>query len=195
MKPKLIGTLSFLILLGCQSASGLIDHDGNIYPTAKYGETIWMMANLKVRHDRSGNQVVYYSPNEDTSNIKIYGLLYDYATACEVCPEGWRLPTNPEWENLFQLSEQNKAGKYKDREFWEGETNSNSCNFSVRPAGLGNNGEYQNHFGDKTLFWSATKDGEHFIWTFILEKGKDSIRIASQHPTYAFSVRCVKNSD
>lgn len=195
MKLQLIAALSFIILSGCQSPASLVDADGNTYPVAQYGETTWMTANLKVRHDRLGNEATYYLPNEDSLTADTYGLLYDYATACRVCPEGWRLPTNEEWDELFNLSEQNMAANYKDSQFWEGEVNSNSSKFSIRPAGSGNNGEYENNFGVKTLFWSATKEDDHFIWTFILEKGKDSIRMASQHPTYAFSVRCVKNNN
>jgi len=122
--------------------------------------------------------------------MKTYGLLYDYETACKVCPAGWKLPSNQDWEALRKLLK-GDAATMKDTQFWKDETNTNASSFGARPAGYGNT-EHPNKFNLKTLFWSSTKETEHFIWTYIFELGSDSIRKASQHPTYAFSVRCIK---
>ena len=171
-----------------------MDADGNQYPIKTYGKTVWMAENLRVTQDRLGNAITYYFPNDDASNAQAFGLLYDFETACKVCPDGWSLPGNEAWSELFQLSENNLAARYKDSQFWEGEENANSSMFSARPAGFGNNAEHDNQFQAKTLFWSNTKEDDHFVWAFILAKGIDTIRSASQHPTYAFSVRCIKSS-
>lgn len=48
-------------------------------------------------------------------------------------------------------------------------------------------------FLGKAILTFETKDNEHDVWTYILKKGKTSIRKALQHPTYGFSLRCVKN--
>lgn len=191
-----IHAASFLLLalfISCQPTNEkLVDVDGNQYEVIQFGNTSWMAENLKVTHDRNGNEVPYFIPDGDSDNIETYGLLYDFENACNVCPEGWRLPTNKEWEALLDFSENNNAGNYKDTGFWDDEQNTNSTQFSARPTGIGNNQEHPNNFGENTLFWSSSKEEEHFIWTYILEKGKKSVRKAAQHPTYAFSVRCVK---
>lgn len=195
MKLKQV-IIMFLVILTCcnpTQESILVDSDGNNYLVKKYGETFWMTENLKIKQDKSGNPIKYSFPNNDSTNIETFGLLYDFETACKICPSGWALPTNEDWERLFESSGGNVASIYKDSQYWEGEINSNSSIFSARPTGSGNNGEYENHFNAKTLFWSKTKEDDHFVWTYILEVGKDSIRMASQHPTYAFSVRCVKS--
>ena len=179
-----------LSLLACQPRPALTDVDGNQYTIQKYGEALWMTENLSVTQDPSGNPVLYFLPNSDSSNVKTYGLLYDYETACKVCPKGWKLPSNQDWEALQTLVD-GDAATMKDSEFWKNETNSNASSFSARPAGYGNT-EHPNKFGLNTIFWSSTKENEHFIWTYILELGSDSIRKASQHPPYAFSVRCIK---
>lgn len=193
MKPALSILLVFTLLSSCKNDQGImIDLEGNQYPLRTYGQTIWMIENLRIKQDKLGNPIAYYFPDADSSNTETFGLLYDYETACKVCPSGWSLPTNQDWKELI---ESNPANNYKDSQYWGNEINSNSTNFSARPAGSGNNGEHENHFYSKSFFWSNTKEGEHFVWTSILEKGKDSIRMASQHPTYAFSIRCIKHKN
>ncbi|MCR9251194.1 MAG: fibrobacter succinogenes major paralogous domain-containing protein [bacterium] len=187
-----------LLTIGCMAIfSGcgnqlLVDQDGNSYSTKTYGNTIWMTENLKATQSKNGEPIQFFYPNGDTSHVNKFGLLYDFETACKVCPEGWRLPTNDDWEELFNWNNSRESGPFKDNQFWANETNSNSSLFSSRPAGFGNNGEHSNQFNKKTLFWSKSKETEEFIWTYIFELENDSIRKASQHPTYAFSVRCVK---
>lgn len=183
---------SLIVLISCKQNSLLTDSSGNTYPIKKYGETIWMTENLRAKQDSSGNAIKYFFPNNDSTNTSSFGLLYNYETACKVCPSGWRLPTNKDWEALFKLNGANSAGNFKDNNYWKEKQNSNSSGFSIRPAGYSNNAEHNNNFEASAILWSSTKENEHFIWTYILEKEKDSVRVASQHPEYAFSVRCVK---
>ncbi|SNS80485.1 major paralogous domain-containing protein [Ekhidna lutea] len=188
--------LLLALLISCQPTNKkLVDVDGNQYEVIQLDGVEWMAENLKVTHDREGNEIQYFIPDGDSTNIVTYGLLYDFENACKVCPEGWRLPTNEEWETLFNFSGDTNASNYKDTNFWKEAQNTNSTQFSARPTGIGNNQEHPNNFGENTLFWSSSIEDEHFIWTYILEKGKNNVRKASQHPTYAFSVRCVKASD
>ncbi len=197
IKLRLSIAAGCMILIGCNQTQEktVIDIDGSKYSIKKYGETIWMTQNLKTKQNRSGIPVKHYYPDDDPANTETFGLLYDFETACMVCPDGWELPTNQDWDQLIQLNGGYIAGTYKDPEYWNEESNTNSSLFSARPAGSGNNGEHENHFKSKTLFWSRTKEDEHFVWSYILELGKDSIRLASQHPTYAFSVRCIKSKN
>lgn len=194
MKSPISYTLLCLFLFASCSKPFLppVDVDGNVYDVLELGNRLWMAEDLRVTHDPEGNTIRYYLPNGDTANIPTYGLLYDYENACKVCPKGWRLPTNEEWEALFDFQGVNDASEFKDNSYWEGEANTNSMHFSVRPSGIGNNQEHPNQFQKKVLYWSSDKENDHFIWSYIFELGSDSIRKASQHPTYAFSVRCVK---
>ena len=193
MLKNAIGIILIITLLNCKhNNETLIDLDGNSYATIKIDQTLWMAENLKVTQDSSGQTISYFYPNSNSANKESYGLLYDFKNACKVCPKGWKLPTNQDWEALFNFSTDNDARKYKDPHFWENEKNINTMAFSARPTGIGNNEEHPNNFNSKTLFWSSDKEEEHFIWTYIFEKGINTIRKASQHPTYAFSVRCIK---
>ena len=151
----------------------LVDLDGNNYHTQDYEGTLWMTENLKVQKDKNGNKVKFYYPDNAQDNVKIYGLLYYYETACKICPDGWELPTNKDWEKLFSGKSGNSANNFKDIKYWEEETNTNNSKFTVRPSGYGNNGEFDNFFKHKTYFWSKTDHAEH-IWTFIFEKGNEN---------------------
>ncbi len=189
-----IKSLIFLLIFAfsCENKdSVLIDSEGNSYTIKDYDGTWWMTENFKGRKDKDGNSIIYYFPNEDSNNVNEYGLLYDYETACKICPDGWQLPTNTDWEKLLFADADSSAIAFKDVNFWEEEVNTNNSQFSVKPTGYGNNGEFDNFFLSRTYFWSKT-DREEDIWTFIFEKGKNKIRKAEQHPTYAFAVRCIK---
>lgn len=195
MKKQLLYIIVILsILFSCNSNNIIVfDIDGIAYKTKVYGENVWMIENLRVKKDSSGKDITFYYPNMDTSLAENYGLLYDYKTACKVCPKGWHLPSNKEWEELLKIYESESIEIYKDNSFWEESINPNTNGFSIRPAGYGNNGDFGNLFKQRAIIWSKTKQDTHFVWTFGLQNGIDTFRIAPQHPTYAFSVRCVKN--
>ncbi len=188
-----LSLLFILIHISCEDENEqVVDIDGNVYPVIAVNMTTWMAQNLEVTSDRKGNNVNYFFPNENTELVETYGLLYDYENACKVCPKGWRLPTNQEWEELLRFQTTTNADDFKDSQFWDGEQNTNGSNFSARPAGIGNSQEHPNRFGELSIFWSVDKEEDHFIWSYRFEKESDEIIKASQHPTYAFSVRCVK---
>ena len=165
------------------------------YKTKEYNGIVWMTENLKNVTDSVGNKIKYFIPNNDSSNIKNYGLLYDYETACKVCPTGWHLPTDKEWEKLINFVGNKSGNELKDSIYWKTSEKlfSNKSGFSIRPAGYGNTGEFDNLFGSHSIFWSSTKVDTHFVKGFVITLASDSMRSAPQHPTYGFSVRCVKN--
>ena len=185
--------LIYFLLSGCiEKSVYLYDIDGNSYQVKEYGEVWWMTENLKATKDHNGNDVSYYFPNNSEATKDKYGLLYDYATACSVCPDGWRLPNNMDWENLINLFGGEMASKlFKDVKFWQ-ESVTNESGMSILPAGYGNSGEHPNAFNFKSYLWSNS-GSEEFKYAIIFESEKDKIRMAEQHPTYAYSIRCIRN--
>ena len=190
-----IGIITTYLLVITKS-DVLKDIDGNHYLIKKYNDQIWMKENLKVTSDQEGNPIKAFFPNNVLGNVENFGMLYDFETACKVCPKGWHLPTYEEWIKLTYFIGHNSGDILKDTLYWKNinQRISNKSGFSIRPAGYGNSGEFDNFFGTHAIFWSATKVDSHFVWGFILDEKSDTIRKAPQHPTYAFSVRCIKDN-
>lgn len=66
------------------------------------GNQCWMAENLNLE---TGNSYCY---DDDPANCDIYGRMYDYTTAMNACPVGWRLPDKPDWSTLENYLTENE---------------------------------------------------------------------------------------
>jgi len=101
----------------------VLDIDGNEYPTIQVANQLWMAANLKVRHFSNGDpipecrdtqdyvqagldgQPAWCFYDNDSANGDKYGALYNWYAAHDprsIAPQGWRLPTERDWDVLWQ---------------------------------------------------------------------------------------------
>ncbi|MFO7616728.1 MAG: FISUMP domain-containing protein [Bacteroidales bacterium] len=93
------------------------DAAGMNYPVVTIGRQTWMAANLayipQVSDPTEGSFKAprYYVYGYDGENVDIarelynystYGALYNWKAARSACPEGWRLPTDRDWQELEQ---------------------------------------------------------------------------------------------
>lgn len=84
------------------------DSDGTEYPWVRYNGLDWMAANYKggtPYYEEIVDQfgLPLFDTNEETlSNFETYGNLYSYDDAVNLAPEGWRLPTDEDWQKLEQ---------------------------------------------------------------------------------------------
>ena len=101
------------------------DIEGNVYGTVVIGNQEWMAENLRVTkyNDASlidypgedknlwitNNAGAYAWYNNDITNKELHGAVYNwYAVVNDnrLCPEGWRVPDDVDWTDLFDYLRQ-----------------------------------------------------------------------------------------
>jgi len=199
----------------CPGIPTVKDIDGNTYNTVQIGSQCWMRENLKTTKYATGenillvtdNQVWYYLNegamcyyNNDASNAAVYGALYNGYTIDDgdLCPEGWHVPTNDEWNILAnELGGANVAGyKMKTAYDWYSRwyeydgSGSNESGFSAFPAGLRPSSFL--YLGSASYFWSSTDYSSGKI-ARSLDSDSNQLGINSGGGYYGFSVRCIKD--
>jgi len=181
--------------------------DGKKYRTVKIGTQTWMAQNL----DYAGkNDDVGECYNKNPENCKKYGTLYDVDEAEKVCPSGWHLPNNNEWETLINFAGGDKiAGKkLKAKMGWaehkckytteektgrgnvivteHDECATDEFGFSALPGGSGSSSGGFYYFGSAGEWWISR---EEECWSM----SHYTSEVDRQHSGRNCSVRCLKN--
>ncbi|HNY03805.1 MAG TPA: fibrobacter succinogenes major paralogous domain-containing protein, partial [Bacteroidales bacterium] len=115
--------LIFICLLFVMNnrAQTVTDYDGNVYSVIVIGSQAWLKENLKTTHYRNGVVIPHipgganwasltsgarcYYDNDSSSYDSVYGVLYNWFTVNNsngLCPEGWHVPTDAEWQTLVE---------------------------------------------------------------------------------------------
>lgn len=94
VKPGLDGSLTNL---GIQSSDPHITIDGQKYFYSKIGNLEWFRNNIGVRTGGAP-----YNNADIMSDV--LGRFYNYEDALAACPEGWRLPTEADWNALGEAA-------------------------------------------------------------------------------------------
>ena len=191
--------------------------DGQSYKTVSIGSQTWMAENLNYKTADS------YCYSDNASNCTKYGRFYTWAAAMDsvgmwstngkgcgynktcsptypvrgVCPEGWHLPTQTEWNTLFAaVGGQSTAGKIlKSTSGWNSSGNgTDAYSFSALSAGNRyNDGGYYGE-GDLAYFWSSTESNNDNADDMYLTYHNDGIAyLGYDYKDDGFSVRCVKD--
>ena len=165
--------------------------DGRLYRSVQIGEQIWMAENLK--YEAKSGTVCAHAFTEYYETV---GLLYNWETAKNVCPTGWHLPSNEEWDKLiFTLGGDSIAGgKMKSTEYWQKPNvgADNSSGFTALPSGyFGSDGTYWTCC--KAFYWSSTEENSNRAWCKLLINSTKDIKTQSGRKTIKHAVRCVKD--
>lgn len=214
--------------------------DGNIYKWVKIGNQIWMAENLKYlprvskKSESSDEYYCFYVYDYDsssvslakqTTNYKTYGVLYNWPAAMYkqyktnikdslvqgICPDGWHLPNNKEWQILINYMGGDTVAGNKLKEignnYWKYRKDvlaTNSSGFNALPGGEFEPLGKRNFYGFIGMFysigmygewWTSTIDkseyhGAHIIM-MTFENGDASLVLIPK--ANGISVRCIKN--
>lgn len=185
------------------------ERDNRSYFITDAGDTEWMRENLA--WDGAG----YSFQNCDVMS-PIFGRYYTWEEALTACPEGWRLPSEADWQNLLSYIGINcvsfsdatgAAGKlmenvsFNGTVMWPFSRNvkiSNSARFSALPSGYVITSGDSRKFSDLNsyaIFWSADKaeDGAYCRYIY---KNQDCLYSGVRDTrSFAASVRCVREKN
>lgn len=190
-----IAILAIAINIIAQETGTYTDsRDKKTYKTVKIGTQTWMAENLAYK---ATSGCYAYENNE--SNAKIYGYLYNWETANKVCPSGWHLPSKDDWSALLTyLGGELIAGdklKEAGTNHWQKPVSvaTNETGFTAIPGGYRNEkGEFY-VFGYNCWWWCSTEeDTERANQVLIYGHTKD-VTISYINKNNGFSVRCVKD--
>lgn len=122
--------------------------DNKVYRTVAIGRQCWMADNLDLwTHPQRGSIGRCYGGKK--ANCDRYGRMYTWeqanlgnysnTTKTGICPAGWHLPTNVEWNNLIANLQPEQAKKLKATKFWQYVNDnlipSNEAGFNALPGG------------------------------------------------------------
>lgn len=176
------------------------DIDGNVYNTVQIGTQIWFKENLKVTRTTDGTTITTHYPDDNPANIDIYGRSYDWNTANQVCPIGWHLPSDNEWQQLSTYLGGNSisGGKLKEAgtvHWWSPNTGAtNESNFTALPAGRWLSTNHGHDLKAGADFWTSTKSQTEIAGLVLLRYDNANFSLAQSAWIYDyFSIRCIKN--
>jgi uncharacterized protein (TIGR02145 family) len=179
-----------LVSTGFASDSGSFtdSRNGQTYRTVRIGDLSWMAQNLNFQ---TGSSWCY---DNDESNCRKYGRLYDWNTAMTACPAGWHLPTNADWNNLVQAAggdDMAAGGKLKSKSpAWDG---TDDFGFSALPGGSrGTDGSF-NVVGVDGVWWSATEGGPTVAWLRYMGSDREHVGRDGWFKSYGLSVVCAQD--
>ncbi len=152
------------------------------------GNQVWMKHNLNI--NVPGSKCY----DDNPANCAKYGRLYDWETAKTVCPSGWHLPSNDDWDELLRwVDERNGgdgllgrlgtggygsdiAGQYlKASSGWFSDgSGTDKYGFSALPGGYfqSNDALFKeagfNYAGDYGFWWSSSEEEDNADGDFLI---------------------------
>jgi uncharacterized protein (TIGR02145 family) len=192
-----ISTVAYIWWSSKDTPGTFIDsRDGKRYRLVVIGKQTWMAENLNYNANSSK------CFDNKSANCKKYGRLYDWETAKTVCPEGWHLPSDAEWQTLIDYAGGNEiaGNKLKAKSEWgiiiisPSETKpgdgTDEFGFSALP---GDYGKLDGSFGNDGFYgywWGNSSNG---AYGNTMNYNKENVVWGYYDKLNLFSVRCVRD--
>lgn len=100
----------------------------------------------------------YY--NNDPANDKKFGKLYNWYAVHDargICPDGWHIPTDGEWNDFKNLLGKDSGNKLKSASLWnENGNGTDYLKFSAFPGGIRYHSGMFDEIGNYAYFWTAS---------------------------------------
>jgi uncharacterized protein (TIGR02145 family) len=196
------------------------DLDGNNYQTVRIGSQVWMKENLKTTRYSNGDIIpqisdlsnwgtltsgawsYYLGMDGGILNSPYYGKYYNWFTVNDsrnVCPSGWHIPNDNEWNTLITYlgGSDIAGGKMKTiDEYWYSPNinASNESGFSGLPAGMINSSlQLPSGKGYYGTWWSASSPDATSAQYYRISNSDDNVQTSTFNTQMGLSIRCIKN--
>ena len=218
-----IGQTDSILVAPFQCGINTIRYSGIIYHTVQIGSQCWLKENLNVgtriigSSEQSDNGIIdKYCYNDDPANCTTYGGLYEWAEVVQyqngatnyaypnpaysgnvkgICPTGWHIPTNAEFVTLSSaVSNDGNALKALGQGTGAG-AGTNTSGFSALLGGFRHYSGTFTQFGTSESFWrlEGFETDANYADSYFLYYLDNTFPLGTNHKTYAFSVRCIKD--
>jgi uncharacterized protein (TIGR02145 family) len=200
------------------SYNEISDHEGKVYKSVQIGNQIWMAENLSVSTFQNGDSIPTTTPydkdiaseisalyqwvyNGDQIFLPNYGRLYTWNVVTDkrgVCPTGWRMPTEKDWDLLVQFvgGESVAGGKLKEKDtlhwFPPNSYASNSVGFTGLPGYYRNDKLKRHTIGHEAYFWTSTEYDATTSFCYGFSNESSYIDYTQFPKNRGLSVRCIK---
>ena len=203
------------------------DRDSNTYRIVKIGDRWWMAENLrvcsctdsttikslKIGMSDEKTPVLYWYDNAPQSKYsKIFGPLYNWIAIreCDLCPEGWHIPSKDEWLQLYEIWRYLDREKKIERKYYENYTGfqlratgddlwpnnhlaTNITGFSALPGGLvAADLWYIRYFRNRGSWWTSSSS-ENMPYLAQIGNDFDGLWVSRYSFSYSNSIRCIKD--
>jgi uncharacterized protein (TIGR02145 family) len=187
-----------------------------------------MAENLRTTRYRDGSSILLVQDNtlwsqlgpawcvygNNSDNASIYGHLYNWytATSLGLCPLGWHVPADSEWQQLeiilgvpfgelaqtgYRGEVQNVGGRMKTTELWFAPNTgaTNESGFFGRPGGARYGGDWGifDLLGFNGNWWSASAPGSYSGWSRNLDYEYAGIGRFTAAKSNGYCVRCIRD--
>lgn len=200
--------------------------DGKTYRTVKIDGKNWMAENLNYADSVRTPSLLTgtWCYNENDTNCNALGRLYTWGSAIDsvalateqsldcgylkkcripdeiqgICPPGWRLPNDGDWNRLLKAAGNNKGSVLKSRCGWANDGNgTDDFGFAALPAGGGNGTDQFTGFGTAAHFWTSSGGAEASSASQITfyDDYSNYVYVGSGlgNKNLVFSVRCIQD--
>ncbi|MFN3783062.1 MAG: FISUMP domain-containing protein [Spirosomataceae bacterium] len=211
--------------------NSVFDIDGNKYNTVTIGSQVWLKENLKTTKYSNGDLIPNpnltessvwsnlttgawcYIDNNSANNL-LYGKLYNFYViedSRKVCPAGWRVPTEEDWQTLERnlgMSESqikevgwrgtNEGSKLAgNASLWQnGELKSavgfGNSGFDAIPSGFRYISGVYGFLRSATFLWSSTATDNENAWVRNIVNDNSGVLRYPDFKRTGRSIRCVK---
>lgn len=210
------------------SYGSMTDQQGNVYKTIVIGNQEWMAENLKTSIYRNGEAIANVMDNTQWANLTTgawcyfnndsqyecpYGKLYNWYAVADprnVCPTGWHVPTDAEWNvltgyldpsynpNAEGTQSTTAGGKMKSTglQYWfdPNQDATNESGFSGLPSGVRtfSNGTFMN-IGSGESWWCSTSYDLNKSWYRTISFQQANIGRFYSNKKQGNALRCLRD--